>query len=62
MLILWGMQDKFIRPTYLQKWAKVLPQAKVIQLESGHFVQEEAPQVSIAAIEEFMLAEAPAFM
>ena len=60
-LILWGMQDKFIRPTYLQKWTKVLPQAKVIQLESGHFVQEEAPQVSITAIEEFMLAEAPAF-
>ncbi|HAS39107.1 MAG TPA: alpha/beta hydrolase [Microscillaceae bacterium] len=61
-LILWGMQDKFIRPTYLQKWGKTLPQAKIRQLESGHFVQEEAPQVSIAAIKEFMLENTPALL
>ncbi|OJJ15264.1 alpha/beta hydrolase [marine bacterium AO1-C] len=59
LLILWGMQDKFIRPTYLQKWVKALPQAKVVELQAGHFVQEEAPQAAITAIGKFMLQAAP---
>lgn len=57
-LILWGMKDKFIRPDHLKKWENTLTNAQTVALESGHFVQEEAPGTSIRAIEQFMLQSA----
>ena len=53
-LILWGMQDKFITPEYLDKWKSRLPEAKVVEMDCGHFVQEEKFTESILEIEEFV--------
>ena len=40
-LILWGMKDEFIVPEYLLRWRNALTNAKVVEYECGHFVQEE---------------------
>ena len=53
-LILWGNQDGFITPAYLQKWQQRLPHAQVQTFECGHFVQEEATEASIEAIGDFV--------
>lgn len=53
-LILWGTKDKFITTDFLHKWKAALPNALVNEFESGHFVQEEETQKSIAAIDRFM--------
>lgn len=43
-LIIWGMQDAFLKPAYLEKWKARLPQAEVIELDCGHFLTEERPE------------------
>lgn len=53
-LILWGNKDPFLNPSYLKKWTTKLPNAKVVQFESGHFVQEEKTSEAIQAIEEML--------
>ena len=53
-LILWGTKDAFITMEYLQRWQEKLPNAKTKEIECGHFVQEEAREVSIQAIRAFM--------
>ena len=53
-LILWGTKDSFITMEYLQRWKEKLPNAKTKEIECGHFVQEEAREVSIQAIRAFM--------
>ena len=53
-LILWGTEDAFITRDYLMKWQEKLPNATVRELESGHFVQEEAKEESIQAIRIFI--------
>ncbi len=40
-LIIWGTEDQFINTSYLERWKSRLPQAKIVSLKSGHFVQEE---------------------
>ncbi|MEZ4805473.1 MAG: alpha/beta fold hydrolase [Bacteroidia bacterium] len=54
-LILWGTKDAFITMEYLKKWQEKLPNAKVMGMETGHFVQEEAKKESIQAIRAFIL-------
>lgn len=54
ILILWGNKDEFITPTYLQKWKNRLPNAKIIEFECGHFVQEEKTEDSIKEIDSFL--------
>ena len=53
-LILWGARDKFITPEFLEKWLGRLPQAKCVQYECGHFVQEEMTEKCIAEIAGFI--------
>lgn len=53
-LILWGMKDTFIKPNYLNKWKKRLPNVQVEKIDSGHFVQEEKPTQTIQYIREFL--------
>ncbi len=53
-LILWGTKDEFITTTYLQKWKKRMPTAKVKEYDCGHFVQEEKTKETIQEIERFM--------
>ena len=53
-LILWGMKDPFLGATYLERWRNRLPFAKISELDSGHFVQEEQAEEVISAIREFL--------
>lgn len=54
MLIMWGLKDKFIPAYEFEKWKAKFPSAKTIAFEkAGHFLQEEAPEMT-AAIKEFM--------
>ncbi len=53
-LILWGNKDPFLNPGYLKKWKSKLPNATVVELETGHFVQEEKTKEAILAIEKML--------
>lgn len=53
-LILWGMEDKFITPDFLERWEKRLPRASVHRFDCGHFVQEEETENSVGLIREFL--------
>ncbi len=53
-LILWGAQDEFITTKYLDKWQQRLPNAKVVQYQCGHFVQEEETEQAIGEISTLM--------
>lgn len=55
MLIIWGMKDPVIKPTYLEKFISGFPQARIKKLEScGHFPQEEQAGEVVKAIQEFL--------
>lgn len=53
-LILWGNQDPFLNVTYLEKWKSKLPNATIIEFETGHFVQEENTMQAIEAIKNLL--------
>jgi len=54
-LIFWGMKDKFVPATALQKWTQRLPKAKVVEYkDAGHFVQEEKAEEMIVEIKAFL--------
>lgn len=53
-LILWGMKDDFLKPSYLEKWQYRLPHATVKTLDCGHFVQEEATSDALMAMKRFL--------
>jgi pimeloyl-ACP methyl ester carboxylesterase len=57
-LIIWGTKDPFIKPAFLDRWKAELSHAKIIELEAGHFVQEEAPQAVNEGIAEFLKSRA----
>jgi pimeloyl-ACP methyl ester carboxylesterase len=53
-LIFWGLRDKFIPSSNLEKWKSKLPEAKFMTFETaGHFVQEENAQEMITEIRNF---------
>ncbi len=53
-LIMWGMQDAFITPKFLDKWKTRLPHAEIREYACGHFVQEEKTNESASEIYTFM--------
>ncbi|MER3330307.1 MAG: alpha/beta fold hydrolase, partial [Candidatus Kapaibacterium sp.] len=53
-LILWGNKDSFLTTEYLKKWRSRLPKAKVVELESGHFLQEEDFEKTLSEIKLFL--------
>jgi haloalkane dehalogenase len=54
-LFFWGMKDKFILPSELQRWRSKLPNARVITFEdAGHFIHEEKPVEMIREIKSFI--------
>lgn len=40
-LILWGEKDALLPLHFLDKWQAAYPEAKVVRLKAGHFLQEE---------------------
>lgn len=53
--IVWGERDPVYGGHFLRQWQRALPQARVTLVgTAGHFVQEEAPESYIDAIEQMM--------
>lgn len=54
-LLVWGMRDPVFGPAYLSRWRGLLPHAQAAEVaDSGHFVQEEAPDVLAARVLAFL--------
>jgi haloalkane dehalogenase len=49
--IVWGMNDP-VMWKLRRRTARLLPQAKVVKTQAGHFVQEESPLEVVSAIKE----------
>ena len=55
ILFVWGMEDPFVQPKYLDKYASVFPQAQVHKLEDcGHFPQEEKKEEVVEIVDKFL--------
>ena len=55
LLILWGMKDIAFRTNELQVWRETFPHAKTRELaDCGHFLAEEAPEIVIPEIQDFL--------
>lgn len=53
-LILWGMEDAFIKPNQLEKWKGILTNKEVHTFKAGHFVQEEYFEESLRVLVDFL--------
>ena len=51
--IVWGMNDT-VMWKLRRRTSRLLPQAKVVKTQAGHFVQEETPEEVITAIKEIL--------
>ncbi len=55
VLLVWGMQDPVLSPGVLRWWEARYPQAVTCEIEdASHFLQEDAPERVVGAIEEFL--------
>lgn len=53
--IVWGMRDISFAPEMLEQWLRLLPEASVTRLEdAGHCIQEDAPELVIPELLEFL--------
>jgi pimeloyl-ACP methyl ester carboxylesterase len=55
-LIVWGVKDTAFLPYQLERWRRVLPHARVVELPVGHWPHEESPADVIRAVSEFLAA------
>jgi pimeloyl-ACP methyl ester carboxylesterase len=57
VLLLWGMQDPVLPPAVMRLWQKVYPHAITCEIEeASHFLQEDAPERVLDAIDRFIAA------
>jgi len=58
MQIIWGMKDELIKQHHLNTWRETMadhPNIRYLEIEdSGHFIQEEAPERLNEALQEFI--------
>ncbi len=52
--LIWGTKDKLVPLAYLARWQGLFPQAEVLELDAGHFVQEEAARGVGGAVKRFL--------
>lgn len=56
-LLLWGMRDPVLTESVLRVWQQKFPHATTRQIEdASHFLQEDAPEMILDCIEEFLQA------
>lgn len=53
-LICWGTGDPVFDLDYLSEWERRVPAAEVHRIDAGHFVLEDAPDIVIPLIDEFL--------
>jgi len=54
-LVLWGDRDRMIPPVYAERWAALIPGARVEQIEAaGHMLPWEAPEAFAARVAAFL--------
>ena len=54
-LVLWGAEDRFIPPAYAERWASLIPRARVETIEgAGHMLPYEQPDAFVAAVVHFL--------
>ncbi len=55
MLLIWGMNDKFVTAKHLEKFQAGFPASTAVRLERcGHFPQEEEPERVVEAMQKFL--------
>lgn len=58
-LLVWGMKDWCFRPECLRRFQSHWPNAQSVEIhDAGHYVIEDAPAETLAAIEEFLESDA----
>lgn len=53
-LLLWGTKDKLVPSGFLARWQKLLKNAETVELDAGHFLQEEAKEEITQAVRDFL--------
>jgi pimeloyl-ACP methyl ester carboxylesterase len=54
-LVVWGKSDKLIPPVYADKWAELIPRARIALIaEAGHMLPYEQPAAFVAAVTKFL--------
>ena len=53
-LVIWGTKDPAFEPALLDRWRHVLPGATIVELQVGHWPQEEAPDQVTRAMRDFL--------
>jgi len=54
-LVLWGEGDKMIPAVYADRWATLIPQAKVVRIAgAGHMLPYEQPEAFVASLLAFL--------
>jgi pimeloyl-ACP methyl ester carboxylesterase len=54
-LVLWGRQDRLIPPVYGEAWIKLIPGARLAQIdEAGHMLPYEQPKAFASAVANFL--------
>jgi haloalkane dehalogenase len=55
VLIVWGMKDSAFLPVQLERWRRLLPAARIVEIaDAGHWPHEERPDLVIGAVREFL--------
>lgn len=58
ILFVWGMQDPFVLPKYLDKYTSAFTKAEVVKLEDcGHYPQEEKKEEVLKVVSQFLQAK-----
>ncbi len=59
-LVVWGVKDSALPPAQLERWRRLLPEARVAALEhAGHWPHEEDPARVIQEMERFLASARP---
>ncbi len=58
-LLLWGMKDKLVPPSFLTRWQTMFENPETSELDAGHFLQEEAKEQITQAIRDFLEKSVP---